>query len=341
MTDSIPRKVARAAFVGLMSAFWLGLPCSPIGAQNDPIVIKLATLAPRDSEFHEFLKDLSTRWDSASGGQVRVSIFPGGIVGEEEDVLRKMRIGQLHAGTLTIAGLQRVTPAITVLAIPMAMDSEESFARVRAIMEPRLEEIFLEEGYVVLHWVHAGWCRFFLPSPDASLRTVQEYSFVTWGEGETVDLWGEAGFRGVVLNLADVTVGLQTGLVDALNTAPLVVISNQWFPWVPYMIDMPWAPLSGATVVDRRTWERVPEHLRPELLEIARETGEGLEAAIMQLEVEAIEEMKARGLNVVQPPPEVILEWRRFFEGAYPSLRGPVIPEGWFDEALVAARGGR
>jgi len=339
MASPILNTACRFLLLGALGPGLLGFTPRTGLAQGDPIVIKLATLAPRNSEFHEFLKDLGNRWDSASGGRVKLKIFPGGIVGEEDDVLRKMSLGQLHAGALTIAGLQRVTHAITVLGIPMAMEDEESFARVREVMEPKLEELFLEEGYVVLHWVHAGWCRFFLPDPDASIATVRDYSFVTWGEGETIDLWEREGFKGVVLNLAEVTVSLQTGLVDAINTTPLVVASNHWFPWVPYMIDMPWAPLSGATLVDRDTWERIPEDLRPELHRIAREVGEGMQASILDLENQAIEIMKTHGLEVIEPSPHVLQEWTEFFVGAYPNLRGPVIPEDWFDLAIKAARG--
>lgn len=269
-------------------------------------------------------------------------IYPGGQGGEEQDVLRRMKLGQFNAGGFTIAGLQALTPAVAVLAIPMAMQGQMDLHRVREAMGPKLEEVFLEQGYVLLHWADLGWMRFFVPGPDPSPDAVRSYTYVHWGESSLEPLWRKAGFRpGARLNIADVTVGLQTGLVEAINTAPLVVAGYQWFTQVPYMIDLPWAPLSGATLVDRRTWERIPEALRAELKRIAEETGEKVQASLTQWETDAIEAMESQGLTVVTPPPGVIAQWDSIMVGSYDMLRGAIIPSDWFEEALRVAAQGR
>ena len=332
----------RGLATGILVLACLALTVDTGAGQDRPIVIKLATLVPTGSDFHERLKDMGAQWKAASGGRVTLTIFTGGSGGEEDDILRRMRLGSLHAGALSLAGLQGITPAINVLAIPMAMENREDLARVLAAMRPKLEADFLERGYVVLHWADAGWMRFFLPGPDPSPAAVRSYRFVQWSDDDTNDLREDAGFQtGVTLNIADVMIGLHTGLVDAINTTPFVVASYMWFPEVPYMIDIPWAPLIGATVVDRRIWERIPADLRPELERIAEATGDSIQASITRLEAEAIEAMQARGLTVIEPSPEILEEWRKLFEGGYHRLRGEMIPEDWFDEALRVARAGR
>lgn len=302
--------------------------------QQDPVVIKLATLAPNNSAWHEIYKDMGARWAELSQGRVELRIYPGGVAGEEADVLRKMKIGQLQAGGISLPGLARITPAVNALAIPMAVETPEELSRVRRALEPKLEKVFEEEGYVLLNWGDVGWMHFFLPGPDGSLDAVREYRFVAWAEDATLDIWREAGFRSAHLNLSDVLPGLKTGLVDAVGTTPLVVLSNQWFPLVPYMLDLPWAPLVGATLVDRRVWERIPADLRPKLMEAARETGARLQTEIGRLEETAIAEMEKRGLEVVELTPEQKAEWRALFVNVYPKIRGPVIPEEWFDETM-------
>jgi len=342
MATPLLTTVFRAFSTGILAFVCLGFSPQSVAGQGRPIVIKLATLVPTGSDFHERLKDMGAQWEAASGGRVKLTIFSGGSGGEEDDILRRMRLGSLHAGALSLAGLQGITPAVNVLAIPMAMEGREDLARVLAAMRPILEADFLERGYVVLHWADAGWMRFFVPEPDPSPDAVRNNKYVQWGEDDTNDLWREAGFPpGVVLNIADVMVGLHTGLVDAINTTPFVVASYQWFPKVPYMIDIPWAPLMGATVVDRRAWERIPADLQPELRRIAEETGDSIQAAIARLEDEAIEAMEARGLTVVKPSPKILEEWKTLFESGYHRLRGEMIPEEWFDIALQAARAGR
>jgi TRAP-type C4-dicarboxylate transport system substrate-binding protein len=342
MAVSFLRTVYPRTFLVALVWACLALSPQPASSQNGPIVIKLASLAPANSRWDGALREMGERWKVASHGQVILRIYPNGLGGEENDVLRRMKIGQFQAGGFTIAGLQNLTPAVAVLAIPMLMENQDELHRVRAAVGPKLEEVFLEKGYVLLHWMDMGWMRFFVPGPDPSIQAIQSYRYMEWGESSLLRLWRDTGFSpGVRLNLPDVTVGLKTGLVDGINTAPLVIAGYQWFTELPYMIDIPWGPLSGATLVDRETWERIPEEIRPELIRIARETGEEVEASLIQWEADAIEAMKAHGLQVIDPPPEVRDQWERLFESSWDMLRGDIIPEAWFDEALRAAREGR
>lgn len=340
--DGRASMISPLRYTMILTAALLGLGGGVRGAvcQDQPVVIKLATLAPRGTVWHDLLLEMGEQWARASGGRVELRVYPGGVAGEEADVLRKMRIGQLQAGSLSLAGLQRISSHVSVLAIPMLMETPEDLVRLRTAMEPRLEALFAENGYILLNWGDVGWIRFFFPDADVSPETAKRRKMLAWSDDALQDLWRQAGFRPVVLNLADVLPGLQTGLVNAMGSTPLFVLSNQWFPFVPYMIDMPWSPLVGATLVDRRTWDQIPAEIQPELIRIAREVGAEIQVEIQRLEVDAIEAMKARGLTVVEPTPMEVEAWRDLFESAYPLLRGSVIPADWFDEAVRVVREG-
>jgi TRAP-type C4-dicarboxylate transport system substrate-binding protein len=93
--------------------------------------------------------------------------------------------------------------------------------------------------------------------------------------------------------------------------------------------------------VDRGTWERIPEDLRPRLREIAEEIGEAVQTELLDWETNAIEEMTSAGLQVVEPTPESLAEWNELFEWARERLRGEVIPEAWYDEAIRVAGEGK
>ncbi len=331
----------RAATLGLFVAV-LGFSPHPGESQADPIVIKLASMAPANTDWHFALQEMGDRWKEASGGLVELQITSSAQGGEESDVLRRMVMGMFQAGTFPLAGLQNLTPSVVVLALPLAMETQDDLHRVRAALGPKLEKVFEEKGFVLLHWVDMGWLQFFTPDSDPTPDAVRSYRYPEWGENALSEVWRAAGFApGVRLNMADVTVGLQTGMIEAINTAPLVVFGYQWFIKLKYMIDLHWAPLSGATLIDKESWERIPESLRPELLAIARETGEELADPLVQWERNAIADMEAEGLKVITPPPEVLREWQRIFEEARGLLRGGIVPEDWFDLAMEIARSGR
>jgi TRAP-type C4-dicarboxylate transport system substrate-binding protein len=326
------------AFITVLVVAVLSL-ATPLSAQR-PINIKLATLVPPQTELHYVLLEMGERWEEASGGRVKLTVYPGGVTGEEPDIVRGMNTKNLQAGALSMPGLAHITDWVNVMAIPMSWDSpEEGLARVREVFQPRLEEVFREHDFEVLFWAHAGWIRFFLPEADARLDTVRNYKFPVWGTSATTDLWREAGFKGVSINIQEVIIGLKTGTVDAVGTTPLVVAPNGWYTEAPYMIDMPYAPLLGATIIHREAWERIPEDLRPVLMQIARETGEKNQATIKALEEKAIAAMVDNGLKIVTPSPEVVAEWRDLFRAHYPKIRGSLIPADWFDEALAIAQG--
>jgi TRAP-type C4-dicarboxylate transport system substrate-binding protein len=327
-----------AAFV----IFALGGPLNQASGQEEPIIIKMASPAPANSEWHRALQDMGAQWEAASNGMVKLQIHGNGQGGEEKDVFRAMRLGKFQAGGFTLAGLQFVTPAVCALAIPSLMKTQEDLHRVRAAVGPELEEIFLEKGYVLLHWVDMGWMQFFTPESDPSPKAITSYTYPEWGENALSKVYRAVGFSpGVRLNLPEISMGLDTGLVDAINTAPLAVYGYQWFQHVDYMIDVHWAPLSGATLVDRRSWEKIPAHLRPQLARIARETGERIRASLVQWEADAVAAMEGYGVQVVHPPQETMQEWEALFQSSWDLLRGELIPEEMFERALVAAANGK
>lgn len=309
-------------------------------SKNDvkPLVIKLATLAPSGSPWHEILKDMAAQVSEASAGKVALRIYPGGVAGDEADVVRKMRIGQLHAAAITNGGLSRIAAEVNVLTIPMAVDSWESLERVRAAMASRLEALFKEKGFVILNWGDAGWVRFFVPQENASLQSVQQAKLFVWsGDDRTVDIWKSAGFKVVPLAATDMLPALQTGMIDAFNTTPIMALASQWFPFTKCMIDMPWAPLIGATVISLDAWNKIPAEIQPKIKAIAEAVGAEMTAEIKRLENDAIVEMEKRGLKIIRPTPEQIANWRAAMQTTYPKIRGVIIPERWFDDALKAA----
>jgi TRAP-type C4-dicarboxylate transport system substrate-binding protein len=285
---------------------------------------------------------MAQRWREESDGRVDLRIISGATGGEEDEVLMKMSFGQFQAGTFSLAGLQYLTTGVAALAIPMLAETQEDVHRIRDAVAPLIEEYFLEQGFVVLHWADLGWMRFFTQDPDTSPEAVTSHTYVKWGPDNMEDLWAEAGMRpGVEMNIADISIGLQRRTIDAISTAPLIILAYQWFAQIKYMLDIRWAPLSGATLVNRETWERIPEDLRARLKAIAEETGENVQAELVEWEREAIEKMQEVGLQVITPTPEHLAEWEALFQGVIPRLRGDKIPEAWFDAAMRAGREGK
>jgi TRAP-type C4-dicarboxylate transport system substrate-binding protein len=293
----------------------------------------MGTVAPDGSPWHQILQQMGQDWRHISGGQVELRIYPGGVLGDEPDMIQKMRIGQLQAVALSGSGLSRLEPAVACLQIPLLIDSYEELDYVRDRIAPRLEQAIEQKGYVVLNWGDAGWVHFFTKTPAKRLDDIRRMKlFIMAGDADTLELYHSAGFRPVPLATTDMLPALQTGLIDAFDVPPLLAMLNQWFGVAQYMIDIKWAPLVGATIVSKKTWERIPEPNRTKMLEAARAAGLRLRGEIRKMGDDAVEAMKKRGLKVITLDAATAAEWRREVEEAYPKLRGRLVAADLFDE---------
>ncbi len=323
---------AAAAALLLAASAVLAAP-SRVAAQ--PVVVKMATLVPDGSSWHQVLKEVADKWRTASGGRVVVRLYAGGVAGDDPDVVRKMRLETLNAGVLTSVGVAEIDKSVYALGVPMMYDSYEEVYAVLEKMRPRLESSLEQKGFVVLNWADGGWTQVFAQKPVATPDDLRPLKLFTWaGDATSVDIWKSAGFNPVPLPATEIATALQTGLVQALLTPPQVAVISQYFTNARNMTDLPWQLLLGATVINKKTWDRIPGDVRPALLQAAREGGARLQAEIRQSGPRDVEAMKKRGLNVVPVDAKTREQWRKLAEGLYPRIRGSIVPADAFDEAM-------
>ncbi len=228
-------------------ALLLLLAAAAVGAET---TVKLASLAPDGSVWDLAIEEMGAEWAEATDGRVRLRVYPGGVAGDEPDVVRKMRIGQLHAAALTVGGLIEIDDAFRVFSIPMFFDSYDELYYVLEPMTPELSRRLDEKGYVLLNWAHAGWVHLFSTEPLSGLEQLKRAKlFVGAGDDRAVQWWKNNGYRPVPLATTDILTGLQTGMIEALPSPPLAALLLQWYRHAPHMLDLGLAPLVGATIV--------------------------------------------------------------------------------------------
>jgi TRAP-type C4-dicarboxylate transport system substrate-binding protein len=334
MTD--PRRARRlllAALVAVLAALAAG-PAPPAEAQA-PIVVRMATLVPDGSSWHLILKEAADKWKQVSGGRVTVRLFPGGVAGDDPDVVRKMRLGTLNAGVLTSVGVAEIDKSVYAMGIPLMYDSYEEVYWVHEKMRPKLEASLDAKGFVVLNWADAGWVHFFTQKPVAVPEDLRKLKLFSWaGDAEAVEIWRSAGFNPVPLPSTEIATALQTGLVEALGAPPQVAVISQYFNHARNMTDLRWQLLQGATIITKATWEKIPADLRPALLKASQEDGARLQKDVRESEARDIEAMKKRGLTVVPVSAAQKAQWQKLTENMYPRIRGKVVPAEAFDEAM-------
>jgi TRAP-type C4-dicarboxylate transport system substrate-binding protein len=262
-------------------------------------------------------------------------VYAGGIQGGEAAMVERMWIDQAQAGLLTAVGLGQIEPGVAGLqSMPMMFRSLEEVDHVGERLQPQLEQRMLAKGFVVLAWVDTGWVRFFSRTRVVAVDDLKKLKLFTWaGDTKTVDAMNRAGLNPVPLETADILTGLETGLIDAVPAPPYYALASQIYRPAPHMLDLNWAPLVGALVITKRSWERLPEALRPELLEAAERAGAEIKAAGRGEAAAAVVTMQEKwGLTVHETTPEIEADWREAAQAAYPLIRGEIVPDEIFDE---------
>jgi len=305
-------------------------------ASNAEVVIKLGTVAPKDSIWHTHLKKIDQRWQLATDSQVRLKIYAG-TLGDEDDILRRVRVGQLDAAAISTAGLSSIDKATQAMHIPLAFISNEEMEYVRDGIANQLEKLLAAKHFKVLTWAEVGWVHFFTKEPVVTPDDLRKQKLFVWSNGDSANsekLWQELGFNTVSLSSIDIMPALQTGMITAFQAPPLMALANQWFPFTPYMTDLKWAPLTGATIITEKAWNKIPAQYRQEITEIVDEESLNLQQDVRDLEQQAKDAMVKRGLKIVAVNKAARDLWLDAVKAGYPQIRGTIVPAKYFDETL-------
>ncbi len=299
-------------------------------------VIKLATLAPQGSDMYNLMVEMGQAWTEATDGAIKLRIYPNGVVGDERDMIRKIRVGQIHAAAVTTEGLSVVSTDVYGFLVPLLFDDFEDVDWVRNRIAPQLEQDFADNGFVILNWGDVGWAYWFSREPLLVPSDLEDMSIFTWaGDYHTAKLWKQAGFESVQLAYLDVLSGLQTGLIDALATPSIMALSNQFFGPADHMLDMKWGLVTGGTIIDKRIWDRINTKHQQKMLTIARKYGVKQQAINRNIDDLAIATMLEHGLTVHEPNPQQMEQWVTLTRSFYPLIRGSLIPAGIFDKVVA------
>jgi TRAP-type C4-dicarboxylate transport system substrate-binding protein len=314
-------------------AGWLCAAAVPVQAQQ--VVVKMATLVPDGSSWYQVLKETADKWNKLSNGRVVLRLYPGGVAGDDADVVRKMRLGTLNGGLLTEVGIAEVDPSVYALGVPMMYASYDENDAVLEKMRAGLEAKLEAKGFVMLNWVDGGWNHFFTQKPVATPDDLKSLKLMTTaGDAQGEEVYKAAGFHPVPLPATEISTALQTGLVTAIQVPPQVAVITQYYTHAKYMTDLNWELLLGGTMIAKATWEKIPADLRPALAEAMHDAGRRLRADVRASGERDIAAMKQRGVTVVPVDARAHELWRKAAESVYPKIRGPIVPADAFDEAM-------
>ncbi|MCP4472193.1 MAG: C4-dicarboxylate ABC transporter [Gammaproteobacteria bacterium] len=273
--------------------------------------LKFATLAPAGTTWMKEIKAGAEQVKQRTGGRVKLKFYPGGVMGNDQSVHRKIKIGQLHGGAFTQVGLAQVYPGIQVLGLPMLFRSLEEVDYVRQHMDIVLKRETEAAGFVLLGISEGGFARILSKQPMRDLEALRS-SKVWVPEGDQVGLtvFRGLGITPISLPIADVFTGLQTGLIETVPVNPTSAIAFQWHSSTAYMTDVPINFLVGLLAIRKSAFDKLPAEdqvvLQEEMERVFKRLGE-----LNRIDNEAAKAaLRQQGITFVMPKPGEIERWR-------------------------------
>ena len=308
-------------------------------AKGVDAVIRYATLAPPQSLFGKILKAWGRSLKKETEGRVEFRFYGGGSQGDERDVIRKMRAGQIDAAGMTTIGLGIVVRPVLVLSAPGVIEGYDQLARVRAKMDPRFEEMFREAGFELLAWADAGRGRIMSTIPVRKPSDLKERRPWAWKDDPIFNEFLKVvGANPVRLGVGEVYPALQTQMVDVVPSSAIGAVALQWFTKLEYMSKDSFGIIVGASIVKKDKFDELSSEDKAVLIETARRAARALDKVVQRDDAEAYQTLIRRGMKVVDTTP-YRAEWEAVAEKTRDRLIGRIYSKSLLAEVEAIAGG--
>lgn len=303
-------------------------------------VVKFATLAPEGTAWMKTMRQFSDELAAKTQGRVKFKIYPGGVSGDEKDVARKIRLGQLQAAGFTGVGLGEIAPETRVLDTPFLFKNPAEIDNVYKMLDADFREIFRSRGYILLGWTEVGNVYIFANTPVRNPSGLQGVKMWIW-EGDPI---AEATFaamkiKPIPLSITDVMTSLQTGMINAVYSAPATVIPLQWYTKMKYAMALPITTASGAVVISKKVFDSISKEDQKSLLELGDRHFRALTTVSRKDNERSIATLKKERVEFVEPSgPDAVAAFERMGEEARRSLVGKLYSAGLLGKIEAALK---
>ena len=303
---------------------------SPASAGKKPqYLIKFATVAPEGSAWVKQIRSVDETLRKESAGRLGLRIYAGGIAGDELDVLKKMRIGQIQCAAFSGVGFGKILPMVRVLDLPYLFRNDEEVDQVHNALFTFFAEEFQEKGFRLLAWTEVGNVNIFSKKAIRTLNDLEGLKIWAWaGDPIAKETFITMGVNPIPLAVTDVNTALNTGMIDTVYAPPLGALALQWHTKVSFMMALPLVHSTGAILISARYYQKLPPDLAALLQKTMKSAMDELTQALRLQREEAISVIRDSGITVIDVPSEEARKpFYRTHEKVARKLTGSIYPE--------------
>jgi TRAP-type transport system periplasmic protein len=326
-----------AAQLRSLARLLLGFVLAAAAATANAVDIKIATVAPDGSRWMQQMRAGAEEVNTRTSGRVTLKFYPGGVMGNDAQVLRKVRIGQLQGGAFTAGGLAERYSGLNLYGIPLLFNSLDEIDAVRAQLDPELAAGLDRAGFVTFGFIEGGFANLLSNEPIRSVDDMRRKK-VWVPEGDAISFLAmeTMGLSPSVLPVTDVLTGLQTGLIEITFASPVAALVLQWHTKVKYITDLPISYSMGVFAIEKGAYSALSAEDQRVVREVMGRYIQQLDREAREDNRKAAEVLAQSGLQTVTVNDADVAGWRKTIESIHPQLRArPDIDAALFDRLLA------
>lgn len=287
----------------------------PHTSADTPVVtLKMATMAPEGSIWMQEIDALKGDLEVEAGGKIKIKIYPGGIMGDDDVVLRKIRVGQLDGALFTTNALCKLNDDLFVLSYPGIFGTADEVDHYLTSQADRLSTSLHSKDFEMLGMMSLGFTYAFSSVPIRTIDDMKQAKVWLWDNDPVMNsMYSHLGVTPVSVGIGDVMTALQTGLLNTVFNTPTGIVSLQWFTRVQQMIDLPLTHSFGAFVLKTKSWDKIPEDLRPVLTALVKKHALEITRKTRLEDQKARDLISVKGVSIIAPEPDLQASLREIF----------------------------
>lgn len=289
-------------------ALFLSVAVAPVVAVE---TLKIATLAPEGSTWMREMRAAAAASEKATQGRVKVRFYPGGVMGNDVTVLRKIKLGQLQGGAFTGSELSLISKDAQLYSLPFLFRDRAEVDAVRATVDPLLFKTFDDAGWKVLNLSGVGFAYLMANGPiSGGDGLVSRKVWVPQNDLIAERVFRAGGVAPIPLPLPDVFTALQTGLIDTVGNTPSGAIALQWHSKLRQVLDLPLSYVTGYVVVSGKSWQKLDVADQAAVADAFRQSGERIDADNRRADEQALQALQGLGIELVAPDSKDAARWQ-------------------------------
>ncbi|KQC09671.1 MAG: hypothetical protein APR62_13820 [Smithella sp. SDB] len=225
---------------------------------------KMGTLAPAGVGWAALIKDEVTPGIlKVTNGQMVLDWYWGGTMGDDQDILSKMRNGHLQGGGFSGQGMVMACPEIALLELPFLFDSYDEVEYVYSKLRPRINKWFEKHGYHLVVLAEQDFDQIYsIKNPIKTPDDFRNSRILTWYGPLEEKTLKTLSASPLPIRVPEVAASIRTGVCDAFISPALWAVGTQMYTVMKYInpVHIRYSPAGGIVMLS--TWNTFPKNLQ-------------------------------------------------------------------------------